>query len=92
MPVEERDLKINSLEINQKNMAEQLVEFKKENNERFDKVDKSFEEIKDLIKEVASGKANKWVEGLLIGIGYVIGVGFLGYLGTLIYKATISLK
>lgn len=88
----EQDIKINSLEINQKTMAEALKDFKKENGERFDKVDKSFDEIKELIKEVANGKANKWVEIFLLWAGAIIGAGLLTFLGSLIYKAIITFK
>ncbi len=89
---QEQDIQINTLQINQNTMAEALKDFKKENGERFDKVDKSFDEIKDLIKEVANGKANKWVEIFLLWAGAIIGAGLLTFLGSLIYKAIIAFK
>lgn len=89
---QEQDLKIQELQINQKSMADALKDFKKENGERFDKVDKSFDEIKDLIKEVANGKANKWVEVFFLWAGAIIGAGLLTFLGSLIYKAIITFK
>jgi uncharacterized membrane protein YoaK (UPF0700 family) len=86
----DRDLKINSLEINQNTMAENLKELKDDVKLGFEKTDKSFDEIKLLIKEVASGKANKWVESFILWVGAIVGAGFLGYLGNLVYKATIN--
>jgi len=83
----EQDIKINSLEINQKTMAENLKELKDDVKLGFDKNDKSFDEIKLLIKEVASGKANKWVESVIVWVGATIGIGVLGFLGKLIYQA-----
>ena len=88
----EQDIKINSLEINQKTMAENLKELKDDVKLGFDKTDKSFDEIKLLIKEVANGKANKWVESFILWAGGIIGTGFLVFLGNLIYKATINFK
>ena len=41
----------------------------------------------NLIKEVASGKANKWVETLLVWVGGAIGLGLIGFLGSIIYEA-----
>ena len=83
----EQGIKINSLEINQKTMAENLKELKDDVKLGFDKTDKSFDEIKLLIKEVASGKANKWVETLLVWVGGAIGLGLIGFLGSIIYEA-----
>ena len=83
----EQDIKINSLEINQKTMAENLKELKNDVKLGFDKTDKSFDEIKLLIKEVANGKANKWVESFLIWAGAAIGLGLIGFLGSIIYEA-----
>jgi uncharacterized membrane protein YoaK (UPF0700 family) len=88
----EQDIKINSLEINQKTMAENLKELKDDVKLGFDKTDKSFDEIKLLIKEVSNSKANKWVESFILWVGAIVGAGFLGYLGNLVYKATINFK
>ena len=44
------------------------------------------------IKEVANGKANKWVEIFLLWAGAIIGAGLLTFLGSLIYKAIITFK
>lgn len=83
----EQDIKINSLEINQQNMAEKIETLTENVDKGFSKTDKSFDEIKLLIKEVANGKANKWVESFLIWAGAAIGLGLIGFLGSIIYEA-----
>jgi len=88
----EQDIKINTLEINQNTMAENIKTLKDDVKLGFEKTDKSFDEIKILIKEVASGKANKWVENVIVWVGATIGLGVLGFLGKLIYQAINAFK
>jgi len=88
----EQDIKINTLEINQNTMAENIKTLKDDVKLGFEKTDKSFDEIKILIKEVASGKANKWVESVIVWVGATIGLGVLGFLGKLIYQAINAFK
>ena len=83
----EQDIEIIKLQKDQKTMAENLKELKDDVKLGFDKTDKSFDEIKLLIKEVASGKANKWVENFLIWAGAAIGIGLISFLGSIIYEA-----
>ena len=88
----EQDIKINTLEINQNTMAENIKTLKDDVKLGFEKTDKSFDEIKLLIKEVANGKANKWVESVIVWVGATIGLGVLGFLGKLIYQAINAFK
>ena len=67
-------------------MAENLKELKDDVKLGFDKTDKSFDEIKLLIKEVASGKANKWVE--FFNLGWCCYLPWWNcFLGSIIYEA-----
>jgi len=47
---------------------------------------KEHEELKNLITESLKGKANKWVEKVMIGTGATFGIGFMSLLGWLIIE------
>lgn len=64
----------------------------KDHSEIKEAMEKGFSELKEMIRDIAKSKANKWVEKFLVWAGSIIGLGFLTYLGSLIYKATVFFK
>lgn len=65
--------RLQALEINQTNFMEQ-------NSREHAEIKKLIAEIKQDIKEALEGKANKWVERVLIWVGLSIGAGIIAFL------------
>lgn len=81
--MDKRDIKINSLEINQKNMAEQISDLKDTVVNGFDKMEKKFESfICDADKKYAS----KITELLVYGMVAIILTSFIGGVVYLVWK------
>ena len=81
-----------ALELNQKNIMEELQRFNQENKDQHN-------EILGLVKEMGSKldlaldkKANKWVEKVIIGVVVFVLTGCATYLGALIVQAMLYLN
>lgn len=87
--MDDRDIKINTLEVNFKTMFDQNAIEHKDIKKSLEIMTEKFEQI---ILKMDEKYASKWVEKLLISIGAVIGLAFITYLTGIFYKATIFFK
>jgi len=103
-PAEETKLRLQALELNQKNIMEKLEEHQKTNEKSHETIMASMKEfhlttnqsLKDMTEKLDKAlekKADKEVVNkiilILFWLGGLIGAGLLTYIGSLIIKATV---
>lgn len=81
--MDEKDIKINSLEINQNNMAEKLDDLKQTVVRGFEKIEERFE---CFVEDSDKKYANKNVEFVVYGMVAIILTSFIGGLIILVWK------
>lgn len=83
--LDEKDLKINTLEVMMEQNTKDHNEIKETVVAFGEKLDKSLARMEDKF-------AGKWVEKAILGFIIIVLTGLCSYLGTLIYKAVIHLQ
>ena len=80
-----------ALEITQKNLMDQLIQFNNDNKEQHSQIFQVLKGLEDKLDLALEKKANKWVEKVIIGAIAFLLTGIFGYLGTLIIKTVLHL-
>lgn len=89
--MEDPVVKLTTLEINQKNLMEQLENMNLANKEQHTLITKSLEKLETKLDRALETKAGVWVEKAIIGAIVFILTGLASYVGILIYNGIIHL-
>ena len=85
-------IKIATLELNQKNIMEELQRFNLENKEQHSEILSFIVRLEEKLDIALEKKANKWMEKAMVGTVVFVLTGFASYLGVLIVQTMLHVK
>ena len=85
-------IKIATLELNQKNIMEEIQRSNADNKEQHNEILAFIVRLDEKLDVALEKKANKWVERAIVGTVVFVLTGFASYLGVLIVQTMLHME